>query len=356
MNPNDRAIVVGIGRYPGYSIPPRPLAELKGPENDANAVHVWLTDPQGGGLSPGNARLILSSVKSPDPFPDQASWGPQEWVVRQALADLNNLPRTFEGQYTGRRLYVYVSGHGFSRARKQGALLTADGDPGRCLHVFVSDWVDCLYNAARFKEYVLWMDCCMTRDLLTTPQLCDLRLAFSPDLDQGLAFSAFSARFPKRAVENKMPNGEWHGAFTYALLSYLRRATASAGEVTTRGLRDYLFSGMKSFMHRDDLADPEVSKEPDFGYDDQFVLVPAGQQPTASPEPLFTLRFPGAALGRKASITKDLRTEVAAIVLDQAEWQVALHPGLYSVSVEGLSGAAPFQVMGGGADDVFTLA
>jgi hypothetical protein len=272
MNPNDSAVVVGISRYPGYADPPRPLPSLQGPDNDAEAVHAWLVKPAGGGLKPEQAKLIRSK-DFPDPFRDRNDWGPQEWAIRQALADLKDLP-PFEGKYVGRRLYVYVSGHGFAGGRADGALLTAEGKKGRVLHVWISDWFQRLYKAALFKEYVLWMDCCMSREPLTVPQPCDLELQFDRDSDEGLAFTAFSARFPKRAVENVMPNGKTHGVFTYALLDGLRGAAADpeTGEVTTEGLKDYLIASMKPLMSADDQENVEVSKQPDFGLQDEIVL------------------------------------------------------------------------------------
>jgi hypothetical protein len=194
----------------------------------------------------------------------------------------------------------------------------------------------------------------MTRDLLTTLSPCTLRLAFSPDLDQGLAFTAFSARFPKRSVENQMPNGKWHGVFTYALLNGLRGAAANAGTVTTRSLKDYLIGNMRSFMHIDDQNDPEVSKEPDFGRDDSFELAQL-QTPAVNGRVPFTLRFQPEAVGRRAVISKNLRTEVAATVLDQRDWQIQIDPGIYSISVEGIGYPVAFQVVGGGVDAPFNV-
>src|SRR3954471_19721048 len=50
----DRALVVGINRYPG-------LKDLSGPENDAQEFYKWVTSPTGGGVASGNAKLIVSS-------------------------------------------------------------------------------------------------------------------------------------------------------------------------------------------------------------------------------------------------------------------------------------------------------
>ena len=110
-----------------------------------------------------------------DPFPDEDSAGPQQRAVERAFDNVAELdPTAFEGQYAGRRLYVYVSGHGYARQRDEAALVTADAKRARPLNVLITSWMDWLWDAARFKEYVLWVDTCATR----VPLPC--RLSRSP--------------------------------------------------------------------------------------------------------------------------------------------------------------------------------
>src|SRR5690242_5519878 len=104
MNPNDWAIVVGISRYPGFADPPYKLKALNGPDNDADAICEWLTDDNGGGLQKTHVQCTWSR-DFPDPFPNQAAWGPQEQAIRNLFANLKRQPQTFEGRYIGRRLY-----------------------------------------------------------------------------------------------------------------------------------------------------------------------------------------------------------------------------------------------------------
>src|SRR5215218_1007394 len=119
MNDLDRAVVVGIRRYPDADADAtRWISNLNGPDNDALAVAEWLRSPGGGGLPKDNVRVIASR-DFPDPFPHRREAGPQQRAVEDALADLADLPIVLGNQYAGRRLYVYVSGHGHAKERNQ---------------------------------------------------------------------------------------------------------------------------------------------------------------------------------------------------------------------------------------------
>jgi hypothetical protein len=52
------AIVIGLSAYPKLGDPPG--ANLKGPENDADAVYEWLTNPEEGGLPAENVKRVCS--------------------------------------------------------------------------------------------------------------------------------------------------------------------------------------------------------------------------------------------------------------------------------------------------------
>src|SRR5215469_15836559 len=56
---DDYAIVIGLSAYPKLGDPPG-ANNLQGPENDADAVYEWLTNPSEGGLPAGNVKLVCS--------------------------------------------------------------------------------------------------------------------------------------------------------------------------------------------------------------------------------------------------------------------------------------------------------
>ena len=65
MEADDRAIVVGVSRYPI-------LGDLAGPENDANEFADWLRSPDGGAVPAENVELILSPEPPPGSSPLKA--------------------------------------------------------------------------------------------------------------------------------------------------------------------------------------------------------------------------------------------------------------------------------------------
>src|ERR1700754_2571551 len=116
MNPDHYAIVIGLRKYPGFVDPP---ATLAGPEHDADGVHNWLASPQGGGLPDANIKRIKSSDFNapPDaPWPGHLEQDAFLWVEAMAKANADAM----KGRKVGRRLYVYMSGHGFSSQPRQG--------------------------------------------------------------------------------------------------------------------------------------------------------------------------------------------------------------------------------------------
>jgi hypothetical protein len=125
VNAGDYAIVVGIARYPELGEAGAAL-DLKGSEHDVDAVVAWLTDPAGGHLPPParspdarpvpNVQVIKSSA-----FTAPTSAEDAEPTIVKLEGALENLDRVAQankaagkGQRVGRRLYIYMSGHGFS--------------------------------------------------------------------------------------------------------------------------------------------------------------------------------------------------------------------------------------------------
>src|SRR4051812_36763407 len=97
--PDDYAVIVGINRYrPG-------IDPLRGAVNDANLFYRWVTDASGGGLNPVNVKLIVS---------------PTEGGYEPRVSDIENEIMLFydrlwnTGRKVGRRLYLFMAGHGIA--------------------------------------------------------------------------------------------------------------------------------------------------------------------------------------------------------------------------------------------------
>lgn len=320
---HDHALVVGIRRYRDGDKEGNWVPNLKGPDNDALAIAEWLGLPEGGGLPADNIRVVRSA-DAPDPFPDGGA-APQQHAIEAALSDIAFLPGTAykEGgkNYAGRRLYIYVSGHGFAKNVDEAALITAEAVKQRPLNVLITSWLDWYYRAAHFKEYVLWVDTCLSNAPTPYLKACDLNASTGADIELGRRFFAYSAGFNKQAVENEI-DGRWHGVFTYALLQGLRGA--AAGGVTSESLRDYLRNNMKSFM-REDQRVIGVSQEPLFGPVDHMTFGAGGPPRKYA----VTLRFPQEHVGRRATVSVNGSAPIEDVVLKAPEWKLELEPGAY---------------------------
>jgi hypothetical protein len=111
--------VVGITDYPTLGDPPPPA--LHASDKDAQAIVQWLVDPAGGGLDPTHVREIRTSMFPPGsgPAPARAeTLKAFNWLHTIASENAKN-GRRFK---IGRRLYIYMSGHGFSPGEYQAAL------------------------------------------------------------------------------------------------------------------------------------------------------------------------------------------------------------------------------------------
>lgn len=345
--PHDHAVVIGVRRY--ADVAAGWISDLRGPDNDAAAIAAWLRDPAGGGL-PGDQVHLVRSADAPDPFVAGRGEPDQSGVV-ESLRRVAQLPKnTFQGQWAGRRLYVYVSGHGWANRRNEAALVTAEATRERALNVLVTSWVEWMAKAAPFQELVFWGDTCATRVPLTQLFGCELPDLFSMNSPAVRTFAAYAAPVGLVATENQMPDGEWHGAFTYALLEGLRGAAATP--VTSDTLRDYLLNAMRSFLSDRDRKRPTVAKEPSFGFTDAMEFA-------APARPAFpiTLRFKPDAVGHPVRIAVS-RTDpaVAETVLSGTDWVVDLPAGAYAVFVNAVGAVQEFQVLGGGADGPVDIA
>src|SRR5438045_3103110 len=108
----DFAFVVGLNDYPA-------LGPLRGAQADARDFFAWVTDPQGGGIDPDQTRpdrpadLILSSLDAAGGLPKPARSEVDD-VLRKYDRIANQRAQTGGPLKTGRRLYVFFSGHGFA--------------------------------------------------------------------------------------------------------------------------------------------------------------------------------------------------------------------------------------------------
>jgi hypothetical protein len=346
MAADDFAIVVGIAKYPDFGESPGQARDLLAPDDDAADVVKWLTEPDGGNLPVDHVRVVRTSVVPPGA--NGGSWPSREGVL-QEFDRLEQLSQTNSaagrGSRVGRRLYVYAGGHGFARKRKEGALFAANATRVRRHHVFTSGWLEWFANAGYFDEAVLWMDTCMWPDSTTPLETVGYRTITA--MQTARLFSAYAARFPLQAVERSIDGGPVRAVFTHTLLEGLRGGAADpvTHEVTTARLRGYLTNHMRNHLPPEDLQDPLVSKEPDFGFDDDMVLC---RLPVLSKTEVTLRGFPGASEGQAVSIVGGAPPgEIARTSVLGGVANVSLAPGLYFLQMTSPLFAKGFQVPGG---------
>jgi len=247
MAADDHAIVVGINRYPS-------LSDLGGPENDATDFANWLKKPDGGGVPGNRIALILSSHYAEAGNPLDAE--PTTARVERAFDDLYEEGTGNAGR-AGRRLYIYLAGHGFAPDIEEAALLMANAARGRTgHHIPGRPYANWFRKAAYFDEVVLFMDCC--RDNLPR---APLRAPPYEVINSGTAarrYYGFATKWSRTSREKKLADGRVSGVFTKALLAGLSGGAADAsGTITGTSLQDHVFNTVPSLLPANEIQEPE---------------------------------------------------------------------------------------------------
>lgn len=103
----------------------------------------WLTSGNGSDVPTANVTVIKSLDPVAAAAPTDAKPTRDEiekaFVALDSIANKNNA--SGRGSKVGRRLYVYMSGHGFSPRRNHGCLFTANATARFGFHVYPSSWV-----------------------------------------------------------------------------------------------------------------------------------------------------------------------------------------------------------------------
>lgn len=266
MSKDDWAIVAGLNHYPG-------LGDLGGPENDARAFHAWLTSPAGG-VPKEQAKLILSSHFQP--LADSADAArptieriEDEFKNLELVAQRNN--DALRGLQVGRRLYIYLAGHGFAPREEESVLLMANAtatDLGG--HVRGRAYADWFYHAAYFQEILLFMDCCREdyRRVVPRQMIWDEQIVNPQFIENPRPFYGYATQWTRLSREKPLgPNREPRGIFTTVLLKGLEVACEPDGNITPRSLGDYLYENMSALLTPEELKDPQIPKAPELQYD-----------------------------------------------------------------------------------------
>lgn len=332
MAADDRAIVVGIRLYPGFS-------RLDGPSNDAEAFRDWLVDASGGAVDPANVALLLtSSFHPPDPA-GVTDAHPVEDEINALFRPL--LPEAALQRRIGRRLYIFLAGHGFGDPTdmQTAALYAANADQFSFPHVAGTAYAEWFRRSGAFDEVVLIMDCCrIAAPLFSVRPPPVPRITASSRASSVRRFYAFAAGWNGVARERDI-GGKVRGIFTVALIDALRLAPSNRlGRVTGSLVKDYLHN------HIGTVAGGVAINPPEIVVDSSREIVFAER--AAPPGATVHVHLTPFAGGETVVILAGSRAEVARVTASSADLELSLEPGIYKACVEGTGRETLFEVVG----------
>lgn len=299
---DDYAIIIGIERYRD-----RRVAPLRGARSDALRFRDWVVSHRGGKVQPKHVKVIGPAA------------GARE--IRRAFIDL--CERAKGKARIGRRLYLYLSGHGIAQNRDETSLFASDGGPGAPQH-HIPGWcyASWFMYSAYFREVVLFADCCRTayRDLPVQPfPLDDVD---SPSAGKVAYVKGFAVKYGQSALE--LGGRRARGLFTTALIAALKNGYQDE-KVTARSVLAYL--------HNDpELNDWRETQELSFVHEGELVF--ARRPPEGLPTFRLELRLKVAGTpvveGGPAPWKWDVRRGTGT-----QRYVAHLPVGLYAVKVQG---------------------
>ena len=339
----DYAIVVGVQHYPGLGNG-SPDNDLKGPINDARAFYDWLVaaPPNGAGVPERNACLLAQTSS-----PAGRLLTPAEILgASPNLNDITNAFRRLDGialqhkaqkdverEKVGRRLYLYMAGHGIEPGLSipgisvGPALLLANAtDRDFRQHLLGKQYASFYALAGYFDEVLLFMDCCRDYTFSVAARPLDRDNIFGTEAQH---LYGFGTKLDRRTREMDI-GGQSRGIFTLALLEALRGDASDpvTSQVTAASLRDVVPVVMEEIVAHSPLG--SLTQFPEFEFSSPREIVVC----TATPKlHQVTIPLPPAAIGKNFSIRYTSRLVVKVIHKEKPMGtilQVSLPRGIYT--------------------------
>ncbi|MCG3208378.1 MAG: hypothetical protein FOGNACKC_01982 [Anaerolineae bacterium] len=344
MNEDDYAVVVGITKYPEFG-------NLDGPENDACAFRDWLIKPVeagGGGVAPNHIALILSRdyFKAED---EPLAAKPALYQIELEFDRLIELSSR-QGGMLGRRLYVYLAGHGFGPDVEEAALLMANASRRRMYHIPGRTLARWFRTAAMFQEIVLLMDCCRDdypRAPIYVPAWPEVRRPAGADVRY---FYGFATKWSRKAREKEIaPGGPVQGLFTRSLLAALTQATPDEnGFITGAVIEKYVYNYLPTLVDTADYQEPRFDYETmrDIVFVDTAAVDKAAAPAWGAPPPNVRVTVSPALVGQPIEILDHHFATVATHTATAEAWSITLADGMYMVRIPGSDKERIIEVIG----------
>lgn len=335
---DDHALVVGIAKYPklGDNFTAN---DLDGPVNDARVITDWLVNMAGvpcenvfSLTSDGSGTCMALNGTFIERFPDADSRRPNQSDLMAKLDYLVMRAITATGRpgRIGRRLWVYMAGHGFRSTRNTREVCILPADAYKVQHpknFCATSWLDWVASSPAFDEVVLWLDCCSYAGYgIPTfgPPDPGQQLRDSPSL----RLFVTAAEFGKEAYEAPDGGGIMGGLFTRKLLSALSGAAKPAnGTVLTTADLQGFFSNSAGEIRATVRGRTEI-QVPKFLENDPMEIVDLGGAPARPQSEIRVDRPQGAVL----TVLRDWETPVAtATVGAGGTVALSLPAGIYTL-------------------------
>lgn len=229
---NDFAIIIGIN---DYTLPEkRGLKTLRGAINDVNKFEEWLISKDGGWLSEGNIKKIISNPNPLNPLQDE---------IDDAFLEIEDTIKE-EFNYRARRLYFYFAGHGIGTLddTSNTALCLANwSEKRRHSALSSSAYKEKIKQYGYFEEIIFIADCCRNTKINIIPKAPTFSCLAPTDLaGQTKMFVAYATQYQDQSYEVQHDNSEMRGAFTTVFLEGLKGSAGNNGIVGVDDLRDFL--------------------------------------------------------------------------------------------------------------------
>lgn len=312
-NSNHFAVVVGIDHYPDFQ-------NLNGAKRDAQAFAQWLENTDGGCLPTDNIKLVLSEKTPLQPIQDH---------VDDALADII---QCLNGQ-TGKRLYIYFSGHGLARSHNETDLCLAKWSRlKRGCALDSNDYLNLLVESGWFEEVLIFLDCCRIRQIRSRalPSTLDITRPANRAA-QTKYMLANATEYMAAAFEGGVDDNDTiRGFFTTALLEGLQgHGTPAQQDISLANLRTYLLSRVNELAnvagHR------QIPQFLDNISDDSHQIIFGKARAINISKTQVVITFSDGEQGEFYLENGDLEV-IATHNAEQGSWSIELERGLYSIA------------------------
>lgn len=252
----DFALVVGINTYADKKF----LEPLGGPKNDVQRFLEWLQSQPGGD---DITRYVLES--------DDVGETPKTGDIVDAIKKLLAFSPGGD-ERIGRRLYIFLAGHGVGPDLDDAGLLTAEATEDAPTYVEGRRYANLFRGRAAFEEVVLIMDCCRDYD----GELPEPYFPFKKKVDAGGAhkvkrFYAYATGFGRAAREKDFgqEGKDISGIFSRVLVEGLKgRAVDGEGRITGASLERYVKKQLKKHLPKGVEQTADIRSDPDLVFAD----------------------------------------------------------------------------------------